>query len=142
MAQAKAGDKVKVHYTGKLDDGTVFDTSEDRPPLEFTIGEGQIISGFENAVIGMNIGDSKSTRLTPDDAYGEHRPELVADIKRESVPDTIKPEVGLQLEMTRPDGEIIPVTITAVSETAITIDANHPLAGKDLTFDIKLVEIH
>jgi peptidylprolyl isomerase len=142
MAQAKTGDKVKVHYTGRLDDGTVFDSSDNRPPLEFTIGNGEIIPGFEKAVIGMEIGESKSTKIISDQAYGEHRQELVGEVKRNMVPDSLKPEVGQRLEMARPDGQTIPVIITAMTDEAITIDANHPLAGKDLTFEIKLMEIH
>jgi peptidylprolyl isomerase len=141
MAQAKNGDKVKVHYTGKLDDGSVFDSSQDRDPLEFTIGEGQIIPGFEHAVVGMNPGDSKTATIPVDEAYGPRRDEMVMDVDKGQFPEHITPEVGQKLQMKRSDGQVLMVTITGVSEANVTLDANHPLAGKDLTFDIQLVEI-
>ncbi len=141
MAQAKTGDTVKVHYTGKLDDGTVFDSSVEREPLQFTIGEGQIIPGFEEAVIGMNPGESKTAKISMDKAYGPHRKEMVAVVPREQIPADLKPEVGQQLQVRQPDGRAMIVVITDVSEASVTLDANHPLAGKDLTFDIQLVEI-
>jgi len=141
MAQAKSGDKVKVHYTGKLDDGTVFDSSQERDPLEFTIGEGQIIPGFEQAVVGMNPGDNKTANIPVDKAYGPRRDEMVMDVDKGQFPENITPEIGQKLQMTRSDGQVIMVTITGVSEANVTLDANHPLAGKDLTFDIQLVEI-
>ncbi len=141
MAQAKPGDTVKVHYTGKLEDGTVFDTSANRDPLQFTIGEGQIIPGFEQAVVGMNPGESKTIKILTDDAYGPHREEMVLVIDRNQLPVDLIPEVGQQLQSRQPDGQIIVVTVIAVSESSVTVDANHPLAGKDLTFDIQLVEI-
>ncbi|MCW3129649.1 MAG: peptidylprolyl isomerase [Methanophagales archaeon] len=141
MAQAKPGDTVKVHYTGKLEDGTVFDTSADRDPLQFTIGEGQIIPGFEQAVVGMNPGESKTIKVLTNDAYGPHREDMVLVVDRNQLPVDLIPEVGQQLQSRQPDGQIIVVTVIAVSESTVTVDANHPLAGKDLTFDIQLVEI-
>jgi len=141
MAQAKYGDTVKVHYTGKLEDGTVFDTSLDRDPLQFTIGEGQLIPGFEEAVVGMNLGESKTTTIPADKAYGPHREEMVLVVDRNRFPVYLKPEIGQQLQILQADGEAIIVTVTDVSESSVTLDANHPLAGKDLTFDIQLMEI-
>ncbi|MGB2728247.1 MAG: peptidylprolyl isomerase [Halobacteriota archaeon] len=141
MAQAKHGDTVKVHYTGKLEDGTVFDTSVDRDPLQFTIGEGQIIPGFEQAVLGMNPGESKTIRIPTDEAYGTRREEMVMMVDRNQLPADLNPEVGQQLQSRQPDGQTIVVTVTEVSESSVTVDANHPLAGKDLTFDIQLVEV-
>ncbi|GAB4344829.1 MAG: peptidylprolyl isomerase [Candidatus Abyssubacteria bacterium] len=141
MAQAKSGDTVKVHYTGKLDDGTVFDSSVGREPLEFTLGGGQVIQGFEEAVVGMEPGETKTANVAAEKAYGPHREEMVVPVNRGEFPEHIEPEVGQQLQMRRTDGRSIVVTVTDVSETTVTLDANHPLAGKDLTFDIELVEV-
>ena len=141
MARAKYGDTVKVHYTGRLDDGTVFDTSANGDPLQFTIGGGQIIPGFEHAVVGMNPGESKTVKIPAEDAYGQRREDLVLEIEKSQLPEGLKPEVGLQLQSRQPDGRIIVLTIADISESHVTLDANHPLAGKDLTFDIQLVEI-
>ncbi|MFQ6057453.1 MAG: peptidylprolyl isomerase [Anaerolineae bacterium] len=141
MAQAKHGDTVKVHFTGKLEDGTVFDTSINRDPLQFTIGEGQIIPGFEQAVVGMNPGESKTTKVPADKAFGPHREEMVLVVERNQLPVHLQPKVGQQLQMRQADGQIILVKVTDVSESSVTLDANHPLAGKDLTFDIQLIEI-
>ncbi len=141
MAQAKNGDKVKVHYTGKLDDGTVFDSSVDREPLEFTIGGGQVISGFEEAIVGMETGETKTANIPAEKAYGPHHNEMVVPVNRQEFPDHIQPEIGQQLQMRRSDGRSIIVTVTEVSETTVTLDANHPLAGRNLTFDIELVEV-
>ncbi|MGQ9870586.1 FKBP-type peptidyl-prolyl cis-trans isomerase [Leptodesmis sp.] len=141
MPQAKQGDTVKVHYTGKLDDGTVFDSSQEREPLEFTIGTGSIIPGFEQAVIGMSPGESKTEVIPPDRAYGPYLEEMVLQIERQQLPTDLDPEVGQQLQLQHPTGEVIPVIITDVSSSTITLDANHPLAGEDLTFDIQLVAI-
>ncbi|MHC1585063.1 MAG: FKBP-type peptidyl-prolyl cis-trans isomerase [Candidatus Syntropharchaeia archaeon] len=141
MAQAKIGDTVKVHYTGKLEDGTVFDTSIDREPLQFTIGERQIIPGFEEAVVGMSPGESKTTKIPSDKAYGPHHRELVVVVNRSQFPENFEPVVGEQLEIRQPGGHPILVMVTEVSESTVTLDANHPLAGKDLTFEIELVEI-
>ena len=141
MPQAKSGDKVKVHYTGKLEDNTVFDSSKDRPPLEFTIGSGSIIPGFENAVIGMETGESKTFTIPPDEAYGQPRDELKMEVNKSDFPDDITPEVGQQLQMKRADGNVINVVVADMEGEKVTLDANHPLAGKALTFDIELVEI-
>ncbi len=141
MTQAKHGDTVKVHYTGKLDDGTVFDSSANRDPLEFTIGSGNIIPGFERAVLGMNPGDSKTEVIPTSEAYGPYMEEMVVTIDRQQMPPDIQPEVGQQLHIQQPDGNVLPVIITDVSGSTVTLDANHPLAGEDLTFDIQLVEI-
>ncbi len=139
-AQAKDGDTVKVHYTGKLEDGTVFDSSIEREPLQFTIGEGQLIPGFEQAVVGMSPGESKTVEIPADEAY-PYREEMVLVVDRDQLPEDLQPEVGQQLQMRQPDGQTILVKVIDVSELSVTLDANHPLAGKDLTFDIQLVEI-
>jgi len=141
MTQAKHGDTVKVHYTGRFDDGQVFDSSSGREPLQFTIGQGQIIPGFEAAVVGMVPGQTKTEKIMAEKAYGNHDENMVAEIERKFVPEGLNPESGQELEMEHPNGETIPVIVTNVNESHVTIDANHPLAGKDLTFDIELLEI-
>ncbi len=141
MAQAKNGDKVKIHYTGKLEDETVFDSSVEREPLEFIVGDGKIIPGFEKAVVGMAPGESKTVTISPDMAYGPHRNELVVDVERERVPCNLELKVGGFVQIRQRDGGVIQAKVTGVSESNVTLDANHPLAGKDLTFDIRLVEI-
>jgi peptidylprolyl isomerase len=140
MAQAKAGDRVRVHYTGTLEDGTEFDSSVDRDPLEFTLGTGAVIAGFDEAVSGMVPGDSKTVRIPVGDAYGPHEDTMVREIERSSLPDHIELEEGMQLQATGPSGTIV-FTVTDFSESMVTLDANHPLAGHDLTFDIELIEI-
>lgn len=142
MSQAKSGDTVKIHYTGTLDDGTQFDSSKDRDPLEFELGKGQVISGFEKAVEGMEVGDSKSVKIEPDDAYGPRHDQLIQEVPRSALPDEIKPAVGMKLQSRSPDGRITPLTVTAVTDKSVTVDANHELAGERLNFDIELVEIH
>ena len=137
--QAETGDTVKVHYTGTLNNGTVFDTSIGREPLEFTIGQGQLISGFEQAVIGMKVGESKTINIPAAQAYGLHYDDLVLIMERSQLPDNI--EVGQQLQMTQANGSVVVITIVDVSEETATVDANHPLAGQDLIFEIELVEI-
>ena len=139
--QAKDGNTVKVHYTGSLEDGTVFDTSLEREPLEFTLGQGQLIPGFEQAVIGMKIGESKTVTIPAEQAYGPYNNELISIIDRDNLPEGLDPEVGQQLQGQQPDGQNIIATVIEVSETSITVDANHHLAGKDLTFEIELIEI-
>ncbi len=141
MPEAKSGDTVKVHYTGKLEDGTVFDTSADREPLEFTIGQGQVIPGFEKAVVGMNTGDTKTEEIPPEDAYGPHLEELILEVDIDQIPENLDPQVGQKLQMRQDDGRMAIVEVTNVSESGMTLDANHPLAGKGLTFDIQLVNI-
>ena len=141
MVQAQIGNLVRVHYTGRLADGTTFDTSMEREPLEFTLGEGEFIPGFEQAVLGMIAGESKTATILADQAYGPHHAERVIDVERHHLPSDLQPELGQQLQMTRPDETTITVIITAITETQVTLDANHPLAGQDLIFDIRLVEI-
>jgi peptidylprolyl isomerase len=141
MAQAKTGDTVKVHYTGKLDDGTVFDTSADREPLQFTIGEGQIIPDFEQAIVGMNPGESKTIQIPSERAYGPHHEEMIMVVDRKEFPEDLEPRVDQRLQVRQPDGQEFAVTVTDVSESKVTLDGNHPLAGKDLTFDVELSEI-
>jgi peptidylprolyl isomerase len=141
LSQAKTNDKVAVHYTGKLDDGTVFDSSQGRDPLEFTIGSGQVIPGFEDGVVGMEEGQSKTITLKPDDAYGQVRDDLIVEVNKTDIPKDIDVEVGQQLQINRPDGRVIPVLISAIIDDKVTLDANHPLAGKTLTFDVELVKI-
>jgi peptidylprolyl isomerase len=141
MVQAKPGNTVKVHYTGKLDDGTVFDSSATRDPLQFSIGEGRVIPGFEQAAVGMSPGESKTVTIPAEQAYGSHRPELVMVVERQRMPADLAVEVGQQLEIRQSSGQVIPVIVTDVSESQVTLDANHPLAGQDLTFEIQLVEV-
>jgi peptidylprolyl isomerase len=141
MVQAQAGDTVRVHYTGRLTDGTIFDSSMQREPLEFTLGQGEMISGFEHAIIGMSPGQSKTETIPSEQAYGLHRSELLIDVERQHLPPDLQPHVGQNLQMTRPNGVAMTVVVTAVSISQVTLDANHPLAGKDLIFDITLVAI-
>jgi peptidylprolyl isomerase len=141
MVQAKSGDTVKIHYTGRLEDGTVFDSSAKREPLEFIISGGQVIPGFEQAVLGMTPGESKTEKIPMDQAYGPHREEMVLEVSREQIPPDINPEVGQQLQIQQANGQSVPVFVTEVTDNQITLDANHPLAGEDLTFEIELVEI-
>lgn len=141
MSEAKEGDTVKVHYTGKLEDGTVFDSSEGRDPIEFTIGHRQVITGFELAVIGMNPGEAKTATVSAADAYGPRYDEMVVSVERDQFPAHLDPQVGQRLQIRQAQGQSITVTVTDVSESNITLDGNHPLAGKDLTFDIQLQEI-
>ena len=141
MSKAKDGDTVKVHYTGRLDDGTVFDSSVGEEPLEFTIGENDVIPGFEEGVVGMSVGDTKTITINSDDAYGPHRSDLVMEVARDQLPDDIKPEVGQLLEFRQPDGVVLPLVLTELSDDVVTLDANHPLAGKELIFDIELLEV-
>ncbi len=141
MTQAKDGDTVNVHYTGKFDDGEVFDTSKERDPLKFTIGEGRVIPGFEKAVVGMSMGESKTIRIPSEEAYGPRREELLFSVDKAKFPDNLEPQVGQCLEVHRDDGQIMNVVVAEVSDQIIKLDANHPMAGKDLNFDIELVEI-
>lgn len=141
MCQAKRGDSVRVHYTGKMRNGTKFDTSRDGDPLEFTIGDGKIIPGFEEIVIGMKQGDSKTVTVPSDEAYGPRRDDRIITVDRDRIPGDVKPNVGQHVHMHGQGGESIPAMITGVTEKSITLDANHPLAGQDLTFSIELVEI-
>jgi peptidylprolyl isomerase len=141
MAKAKSGDTVRVHYTGTFDDGTVFDSSAEREPLQFTIGGGQVIAGFDIAVTDMEPGERKTVNIPADQAYGPRSEELVAEIGRDRLPADLELEIGQQLQLGLADGEQAVVMIVDVSETTVTLDANHPMAGFDLNFDLELVEI-
>jgi len=141
LSTVEEGNTVKVHYTGKLKDGQVFDTSEERDPIEFEIGAGQMIPGFEKAVVGMEIDESKTVEIESDEAYGDVNDELFLEVPKSELPDNIEPEVGMQLQVQQQEGQQIPVQITEVKDSSITLDANPPLAGKDLVFDIKVVDI-
>ena len=141
MAQAKKGDTVQVHYTGKLEDCTVFDTSRERHPLQFTLGNGQVIAGFENAITGMNVGESKTAVLPVEQGYGPRRDDMIVTLKRDQLPPDLPAKVGQRLEITQTDDKVMLVTVAGVTESSITLDSNHPLAGKVLTFDLELVGI-
>ncbi len=137
----KNGDKVKVEYTGTLDDGTVFDTSEGKAPLEFEAGSGKVIKGFDDAVMGMEKGEEKNVKLEPKDAYGDYNPQLIKKIPRESLPKDQEPKPGTMLLVKAPNGQQYPVKITEVTDKDITIDLNQPLAGKNLNFKIKVADV-
>jgi FKBP-type peptidyl-prolyl cis-trans isomerase 2 len=141
MSDVKSGDKVRIHYTGTLADGTVFDSSEGRDPLEFTVGTGQVIVGMDKEMVGMTVGEKKTIVAVADEAYGQRQDDAQQDVPREMIPAEIPLEVGMQLQMQSPEGQVIPVSVVSISEETVTLDANHALAGKDLTFDIELVEI-
>lgn len=153
MSQAKKGDKVRVHYTGKLKNGDIFDSSKDKDPLEFTLGNGELIAGFESAVLGMNAGDSKTVIIAAEEAYGPYKDDMAVEVERAQFPKNIEPKVGEQLELNKEGGceegncgdhdcdNTIVVTITEVTDAKVKLDANHPLAGHDLTFEIELLEI-
>ena len=135
------GKKVKVHYTGTLDDGTVFDSSEGKDPLEFTVGEGKVIKGFDAAVKEMNLDEEKEIHIESKEAYGDTRAELIKQVPRDQLPKEQEPQVGMVLGVGMPNGQQIPARITAVNDTEVTIDLNHPLAGKNLNFKLKLIEV-
>lgn len=139
---AKAGDTVKVHYQGRLKDGTVFDDSVARDePLVFTIGTGNLIPGFDKAVVGMQPGEEKKVEIPPQEGYGPHLPNLVVSVAKKEFPADLKPVIGQQLQITQDDDKSTVVTVTEITDERVTLDANHPLAGKELHFDIKLIEI-
>lgn len=141
MSIAKVGDQVAVHYTGKHSDGSIFDSSEGKTPLEFQIGSGMVIKGFDDGVTGMSIGDKKTIIIPAAEAYGEHSTENTVSIERTQIPTHIELAIGASLNMHQDEGQVVEVLITDISETHVTLDANHPLAGKDLTFDLELVSI-
>lgn len=141
MGKAKNGDTVKVHYTGKLKNGEVFDTSKEREPLEFTVGSGNIMPGVEQGVVGMDVGDTKTLEIQPEQAFGLRREELVVEVSKADLPNHITPQVGQQLQMRQPEGKPIHLIVTEMNEDSVTLDANHPLAGHALFFDLELVEI-
>jgi peptidylprolyl isomerase len=141
MSQVKDGDTIKIHYTGKLDDGTLFDTSADDEPLEFTVGKHEVIPGMEEAVIGMQPGDEKTITIPSENAYGPYHDEMVVVVNRSEFPEDMELEVDQQLSVMLEDDQSVIVTVTDIADDAVTLDANHPLAGEDLTFEIQLVEI-
>lgn len=141
MSKAKSGDTVCVHYTGKLDDGTQFDSSAGREPLEFAIGSGGVLPAFETEVEGMSVGDSKSFKIEAEDGYGRRHEQLIQDVPREHLPEEMEPAVGMQLQAQGQDGQPINLVVSEVKDETITVDGNHPLAGQALNFDIELVEI-
>ena len=141
MTQAKQGDKVKVHYQGSLNDGTVFDSSYEREPLEFTLGQGQIIPGFEDAVEGMTPGENKKVTVEPDQGYGQYFEENQVELDRSNLPEDLNPEIGMLLQVTDANNQTHHVKVIGLTDGTITLDANHPLAGQDLNFDIELVEV-
>lgn len=139
--QAQTGDTVRVNYTGRFQSGEVFDTSAGGEPLEFTLGQSQVITGFENAVLGMKAGDSVTVTIPVDEAYGPVREDLILEVGRDKLPEGLEPEPGMQLQSTQPDGSTMTFTITEVYDSTVMVDGNHPLAGQTLIFDIELVEI-
>lgn len=141
MSSPQLGQTVKVHYTGTLEDGTQFDSSAGREPLEFTLGQGQVIPGFEQALEQMTVGETKTINIPADQAYGPHQPELVQKVEREQIPAEIELALGVQLQAQGPDGQVFRLVVIELDETSATLDGNHPLAGKALTFELELVEI-
>ncbi len=142
MAQAKAGDTVRVHYEGQLSDGTIFDSSLEREPIEFILGQDTVIPGFEQAVIGMEVGESKDISIPPEEGFGDYSEDLVVNIEKTILPPDINPELGMQLEVSSEEEETLRVfTIADIAEDSITLDGNHPLAGAEIAFKIELLEI-
>jgi peptidylprolyl isomerase len=141
MREVRNGDTIKVHYRGRLDDGTVFDSSEGREPLEFEVGSGMVIPGFDAGVLGMAVGQKKTVTIPVDDAYGPVQEEMFMEFPLDRFPEDMKPEVGMSLNMSNGSGQAIPVVIAEVMDEVVILDANHPLAGEDLTFDLELVDI-
>ncbi|QHS60278.1 FKBP-type peptidyl-prolyl cis-trans isomerase [Chitinophaga agri] len=141
MQAVKNGDTVRVHYHGRLTNGTTFDSSEGRDPLEFIVGSGQVIKGFDNGVVDMTIGEKRTLEIPVDQAYGPKNEELIMEFPKDNIPADLNPQVGMDLQMSNPQGQVFPVKVAAIGDNSITLDANHPLAGEDLIFDIELVEI-
>ena len=141
MQQVKKGDTVSVHYHGTLNDGSTFDSSEGRAPLEFTAGAGQVIKGFDDAVLDMKVGDKKTVNIPVQDAYGERNEDMMIEVPRTEFPQDMTPEVGMELQMSNDQGHVFPVVIAEVKADSVVLDANHPLSGQDLTFAIELVSI-
>ncbi|MBU0661359.1 peptidylprolyl isomerase [Patescibacteria group bacterium] len=141
MSKAKKGQVVHIHYTGTLDDGTVFDSSREREPLKFTLGAGMVIPGFDIMVTDMTIGDTKKETIAAKDAYGDPREDLILSVEKEQLPPDMTPAVGMKLQAPMQNGHVAILTVTDVSDTHVTLDGNHELAGQDLTFDIELVDI-
>ena len=141
MAKAAEGNTVAVHYTGKLSDGTVFDSSREREPLKVELGKGEVIPGFEDALAGMEVGQTKTVEIPADQAYGERREELIQSVSRDELPDEVQVQVGDQLQARTQEGQLIMVRVESIEDDSVQLDANHPLAGKDLTFDLEVMEI-
>lgn len=141
MAQVKEGDVVRVHYTGKLNNGEQFDSSVGKEPLEFTVGAGQMIKGFDAAMPGMNVGEKKTINITPEDGYGEKSEDAIIEFPKENIPEDMKLEAGMPLTLTNQEGQPVPVIVVEVKDDVVILDANHFLAGQELVFDIELVEI-
>ncbi len=141
MSTAKKGDSVKVHYTGTLDSGEVFDSSLQREPIAFTLGAGMMIQGFDKGVMGMTVGEKKTIKIPCAEAYGAHSQENTIRVPKSQVPPGMEPKAGMMVELRSPEGQAIPVKVTAVDEEFVTLDANHPLAGQDLNFELELVSI-
>jgi|ERR1044072_4580293 FKBP-type peptidyl-prolyl cis-trans isomerase 2 len=141
MQTVKNGDTVRVHYHGRLTNGNTFDSSDGREPLEFQVGAGMVIKGFDNGVLDMKVGDKKTVQIPVDQAYGPKNEELIMDFPKANIPADLNPEVGMDLQMSNAQGQVFPVKVAAVGTEFITLDANHPLAGEELVFDIELVEI-
>ncbi|MEL6920185.1 MAG: peptidylprolyl isomerase [Pseudomonadota bacterium] len=141
MTNAQHGNTVHIHYTGRFSDGTVFDTSDGREPLAFELGSGQVIPGLDKAMRGMAVGEKKTVEIPCAEAFGEHHAEGVQEVPRDQMPAEMDPQVGMQLQAEAPNGEAVMLVVTAVANDIVTVDANHPLAGKDLTFDVELVSV-
>lgn len=137
----QSGNTIKIHYNGRLTDGTTFDSSEGRTPLEFTVGSGSVIKGFDDGVQGMSIGEKKTIEIPFLQAYGPEDPSMIIEFPSDRLPEDLKPEIGMQLNMNNAEGQQFPVVITEITDENIILNANHPLAGKDLIFDLELVEI-
>ncbi|HOF58506.1 MAG TPA: peptidylprolyl isomerase [Syntrophorhabdaceae bacterium] len=141
MLQAKMNDRVRVHYSGTFGDGTMFDSSLEREPFEFVIGQGMVIPGFEKGIVGMSVGETKKVSIACEDAYGPYKEDLVGTVDRSRIPENIELEIGIVLQMHSPDGSITNVTVKDINDEGVRLDLNHPLAGKDLIFEIKLMEV-
>ena len=141
MCKVKQGSKIKVHYTGQLEDGTEFDSSRNRDPLEFEVGSGQIMPGVDKGVVDMKVGETRKLTIEPENAYGPVREDLVGQVDKSAFPDDINPQIGQQLQMERSDGDPIQVVVTAIEGDKVTLDANHPMAGQTLVFDVEVTEI-
>jgi FKBP-type peptidyl-prolyl cis-trans isomerase 2 len=141
MTGAKPGDRVKIHYAGTLDNGEVFDSTQNREPLQFVIGGGQVFKGLEDGVVGMEVGESKQIHIKANEAFGKKKPELFVSMKREELPETLELKIGLKLKMKTPNDSVIPVKVKEVTDKKVVLDANHPLAGKDLNYKIKLLQV-
>lgn len=141
MSEARSGDTVRIHYTGKLPDGTPFDSSDGRDPLEFELGSGKIIPGLDREIVGMEVGEKKTVEVSADDAYGPHHDEAVQEVQRSEIPENIELAHGMELQATDQGGQVVRLRVVELTEETVTLDANHPLAGQDLVFEIELVEI-